>query len=64
MEIENILVKFDFSKVKGLNDKGERKFNIEYIMSYLKQREGKGLVRDICTIIGEPRVYNIFIISL
>lgn len=43
------------SHFRTFNDKGERVFNIENIFTHLNKRDGKGLVRDVCDIIGEER---------
>lgn len=48
--------KIDVTKLKYYNDKGEKKYNIDRIMTYLSNREGKGLIRDICSLLGEERV--------
>jgi hypothetical protein len=46
----------DITKLKYYNDKGEKKYNIDKIVSYLNNREGKGLIRDICILLAEERV--------
>ena len=46
----------DVTKLKYYNDKGHKKYDIDQIINYLKSREGKGLIRDICNLLGEPRV--------
>jgi hypothetical protein len=56
---KNFSEKIDITRLKYYNDKGEKKYNIDKILSYLSNREGKGLVRDICTLLGEERVYII-----
>jgi hypothetical protein len=43
------------SHFRTFNQKGEREYNMENIFTHLKNREGKGLVRDVCDIIGEER---------
>ncbi len=53
---KKITEKIDVTRLKYYNDKGEKKYNIDRIMTYLYNREGKGLVRDICSLLGEERV--------
>lgn len=47
--------KYHKQNFKIINEKGERIYNIEKIINHLSSREGKGLVRDVCNIIGEER---------
>ena len=53
---KKITEKIDITKLRSYNDKGEKKYNIDKIIAYLTNREGKGLIRDICTLLGEERV--------
>ncbi len=40
---------------RDINDKGERKYNIEKLITFLNEKEGKGLVSSLCDVIKEPR---------
>jgi hypothetical protein len=55
---KKITEKIDITKLKYYNNQGEKKYNIDKILAYLYNREGKGLVRDICILLGEERVIS------
>ena len=55
--MENNIKTVHFSKqnFRVFNEKGERVFEVAMIIDHLEKREGKGLVRDLCSLIGEER---------
>jgi hypothetical protein len=48
--------KFEIAKLRYFTINGEKKYHIDKILAHLENREGKGLVRDICALLGEERV--------
>lgn len=52
MENKPQLVKSNF---RAFNEKGERIYEVEEMINYLSNKEGKSLIRDLCSLIGEER---------
>jgi hypothetical protein len=55
--MENTIKTTQFNKqnFRVFNENGERVFEVAGLIEYLEKREGKGLVRDLCSMIGEER---------
>jgi hypothetical protein len=48
--------KVDITKLRYYNELGEKKYDVDKISTYMEKRDGKGLIRDICMLLGEERV--------